>query len=525
MSTPIKYRITLVLSFILLTSVCVSGISIVLAFMNTGADRASILHTAIESVDVYLPKTKWTSLINPGRPMEKQTLEEIQRDYLNAWHIKNIAYRENKPYGIKDYYTDSVRKNLLYTIDYNKKNKIKVESTTLSHNPKLDFYSADGQLISFTDENVHEYQRTFKNNKLVFETELTSTYKIVMLLEDGFWRIRHLVKEANNRNITPTQTSSFATTRNDTIFVQGKSFVIKGINYYPQDSPWDMFGKKFNDSIINNDFNLIKKLNLNTIRVFVQYEDFGKADVKEEKLEKLKTTIALAEKHNLKVIVTLFDFYGDYAVHDWTLTHRHAEKIVSAFKDNKTVIAWDVKNEPNLDFKTRGKQNVLKWLEYIIKEIKKYDSNHLITIGWSNFKAAKLMEDQVDIVSFHHFNDNFENDLLSLRNEVKKPILLEEFGTPSYKSIWNLFMGDNKKTQAAYHKKMQAYFSHYNISHLSWTLYDFTHIPSSVAGSLPWRRNKQKHFGFIDKNGEKKPSYDFISSKEKGDEIQKNKSN
>ncbi|WP_299682876.1 cellulase family glycosylhydrolase [uncultured Tenacibaculum sp.] len=513
MTTKKRYKVLLVFLFIFLSSICVYGISVVFSFLNTGADRASILHLPIQSVQVYLPKIKWSSLENPGRPMEEQTLKEIQKDYLNAWHIKNIAYRENNPYGIKDYYTDSVQKNLINTIKYNESLKLNVETTTLQHQPKLNFYSADGQLVTFTDENVVEYQRVFKDGKFVFDTELSSTYHVMMLLEDGFWRIRHLVKDENEKKLQEIKGSQFATTKNDSIFLNNIPFKIQGINYYPQETPWDMFGKKFNTEIIDKDFKFISDLKLNTIRIFVQYEDFGKANVKPEKLKKLEETINLAEKHNLKVIVTLFDFYGDYAVQDWTLTHRHAENIVTYFKDNTTIIAWDIKNEPDLDFKNRGEQNVLKWLEYMTKEIKKHDPNHLITIGWSNFKAAKNLTNTVDLVSFHHFNDNFENDFSSLKETTKKPILVEEFGVPSYKSIWNLFMGDSKKSQAKYHKKMQGYFTKYNVSHMSWTLYDFTKIPSSVAGKMPWKRNKQKHFGFIDKDGNKKPSFEFITPK------------
>ncbi len=513
MSFKKKYKLILVFSFLTLCSVCVYGISIVWSYFNTGADRASTLNIAIENADVYLPKITWSSMENPGRPMEQQTVEEIQKDYLNAWHIKNIAYKENNLYGVQDYYTDRVQKNLLETVHYNRKNKISIETTTLQHNPKLNFYSLDGQLVTFTDENVLEYQRIFKNGQLVFETELQSTYKVMMLLEDGFWRIRHLVKEESASENKKQDLTLYVTIKKDIIFIDGKPFTIRGINYYPQDSPWNMFGKQFDSTKINKDLKLISDLGLNTIRIFVQYEDFGKANVKKQKLEKLKITVDLAQKNNLKVIVTLFDFYGDYSIRDWTLTHRHAEKIVSAFKNNQTIIAWDIKNEPDIDFKNRGKENVLKWLEYTSKEIRKYDPNHLITIGWSNYTTAKNLTEFVDIVSFHHFNDNFENNFLSLKKTIKKPILLEEFGTPSYRSIWNLFLGDSQKSQARYHENMQMNLSRHSVSHLSWTLYDFTQIPVSVAGLLPWKRNKQKYFGFIDKNGKKKLSYEFISSK------------
>ncbi|SNR16498.1 cellulase family glycosylhydrolase [Tenacibaculum jejuense] len=511
MTTKKRHKTLLVFLFVSLCSICLYGISIIFNFLNTGADRASILHLSVESNDVYLPKVTWSSIDNPGRPMEEQTLKEIQKDYLNAWHIKNIAYRENNPYGIKDYYTDSVQKKLINTINYNKLNKVQVETTTLQHEPKLNFYSADGQLVTFTDENVVEYQRIHKDGKFLFETELASTYKIMMLLEDGFWRIRHFVKQRNPAKKIEKETSKYATTRNDSIFLNNIPYKIKGINYYPQDTPWDMFGNKFDTDIIEKDFKLIRSLKLNTIRIFIQYEDFGKANIKLEKIKKLKETIRIAKNNDLKVIVTLFDFYGDYSVQDWTLTHRHAEAIVTAFKNNETIIAWDIKNEPDLDFKNRGEKNVLKWLEYIAKEIKKHDKNHLITIGWSNFEAAKKLTNIVDFVSFHHFNDNFENDFSSLKKATKKPILVEEFGVPSYKSIWNLFTGDSKKSQATYHKKMQEHFRKYNVSHMAWTLYDFSKIPTAVAGKLPWKRNKQKHFGFIDKNGKQKPSYKFIA--------------
>ena len=63
-------------------------------------------------------------------------------------------------------------------IDYNKKQKTSIESTTIAHNPDLDFYSADGQLVVFTDKNVVEYQKIFKDKKLVTTVKDTATYKV-----------------------------------------------------------------------------------------------------------------------------------------------------------------------------------------------------------------------------------------------------------------------------------------------------------------------------------------------------------
>jgi len=506
------YRGILIISFIAVNAFILFGISNILAFLNTGADRSTMLHVELKSKDVYLPKVNWTSLENPGRPIEMPTLNKIEQDYLDAWYVRNVTYKTNNPYGIEDFYTDSARVNIFETIKLNKPNKIHIDATSISHQPKLEFYSADGQLVVFTDEEVVEYQKVFQNNNLVLTTEDTTAYKVMMLLEDGFWRIRHIEKIIPEKTKINPQIESFVKVEKGQIIVNEKPFIIKGINYYPQASPWDMFGNSFDESVIEKDFNIIKNSNLNSIRIFVQYEDFGKAVVKPEKLEKLKKTLDLAEKVGLKVVVTLFDFYGDYSILNWTLTHRHAEQIVSAFKDHKSIIAWDIKNEPDLDFESRNKETVKGWLTQMIKEIKKFDRNHLITIGYSSPEAALNLIDQVDFISYHFYKNinHFEADYKMLKKATNKPLVIQEFGLSSYRGLWNFYRGSDIH-QANYHKKMQENFKKESLAFMSWSLYDFNQIPTSVVGRLPWRKSQQKYFGFIDENGNKKPSFEYIS--------------
>ena len=324
-----------------------------------------------------------------------------------------MAYKTNNPYGIEDYYTDSSRVNLFKTIAFNKENDIHIEATTLNHHPKLEFYSADGQLVVITDDDVIEYQEVYEQDQKLLTHQDTSSYRVMMLLEDGFWRIRHMVKQATTSQEDSVVTSKIAAVKGNKIYVQNNEFQIKGINYYPKESPWDMFGENFSSDTIARDFEIIKNAGLNSIRIFIQYEDFGKAEVLPQKLEKLRKVVDLAEENQLKVVVTLFDFYGDYSVLDWTLTHRHAQQIVSSFKEHPAILAWDLKNEPDLDFDSRGKDLVVQWLSHIADEIKKYDPNHLITIGWSSPEAAINLKKEVDFVSFHfsryYFSSNCVN--------------------------------------------------------------------------------------------------------------------
>ncbi len=494
-------RGVLMLSYLLVIGILVFLLSSLYSYFNIGADRSALLHTEIKKIDQYLPKMNWKQDGNEGRAMNIQTLKAIENDYVDAWYRRQLAYRTNSKKGIDDYFTENARKNIFNFIEHNQQQQIRIESTTLEHHPNVLFFSEDGQLIVMKDTGVVEYKKVIKNNIVVLETTEKSDYKMVLLLEDGFWRIRHLVKENTIEIKQNIVTKSTNTSR------------IKGINYYPQATPWNMFGEAFDSSIIEKDFQIIKNADLNTIRIFIPYEDFGKAKVKTDKLEKLKQVLDIAEKSKLKVIVTLFDFYGNYDTNDWTLNHRHAESIVTEFKNHNAILAWDVKNEPNLDFESRGKQQIISWLRHLIVLIKSIDQKHPITIGWSNAESATVLKDEIDFISFHYYDDykNFETVYNTLKEEIpNKDILLGEFGISSYAGFWKPTRNAKKK-QAIYHEEMQKILTLKNISFLSWTLYDFDEIPEKVVGKLSWRVAPQKKFGFIDSKGKKKPAFNYIS--------------
>lgn len=499
----ITIRTLLTILSMSVTGFLIYAIASLFSFLNTGADRSKMLRTEVFKTQQYIPNLTWAPLNNIGRKMDLPTLGSIEKNYLDAWYVKHVAYHTNTITGIEDYYTDSAEKNLFEFIDYNKEQNIHIEATTLEHNPKITFFSEDGQLLSMTDYGVKEYKRVYKNDTLLIEKKEVFDYKSILLLEDGFWRIRHLVKE-------PSETSY----NEDPPLEPYPDYKIKGINYYPQNSAWDTFGDKFNKETLANDFEIIEKAGLNTIRIFIQYEDFGKAKLIPEKLEKLNILLDIAEQKGLKVIVTLFDFYGDYSVLDWTLTSKHAETIVQRFKEHNAILAWDVKNEPDLDFLSRGKEKVVAWLHQTISTIKRIDQKHAVTVGWAKIENATLLKDRLTLITFHYYEDIqlFKDAYLKLKQAIpNKPIALGEFGVSSYSGFWKPY-GSSESTQEEFHKTMQTIFKKNDIQFMSWTLYDYRTIPTAVVGKLPWRKNAQKKFGFIDYNGNPKKSFKYISN-------------
>ncbi len=503
------YRIVLLVSFLGINALILWGISSVLSYLNTGADRSSMLHQEVEMEAVYLPKVEWGSLENPGRPMEKPTLKDIENDYLSAWHVRNMAFMNNDRYGISDYYTDSARVRLYEQIDLNLAEGNWFKNTTLEHHPELDFYSEDGTLVVFTDHNVSSYQEVYKEEELLLQLRERRSYQVLMLLEDGFWRVRHL-KEL------PEATRPAPKSKKTDKLLQ-KVPPLKGVNYYPSDTPWNTFGSKFNDTIINNDFEQIQEMGLNTIRIFVQYEDFGAATVSLDKIELLQKVLSLAETNDLQVVVTLFDFYGDYDIPNWTLTHRHAETVVNALKDHPALLGWDIKNEPDLDFESRGEQRVTAWLREMLGAVRKWDPQHPVTIGWSSPEAATVLAEEVDYVSFHYYRevDAFEEAYQHLKAAIgSKPLVLQEYGFSSYDGIWNAYLG-SEASQAAYYEKIQAILDEKQLPFLFWGLHDFKEIPTEVVGRLPWRKARQQYFGILNSHGKPKKAYTHLNYKEK----------
>ena len=499
-------RVLLISSFLAINALILFGVGSVWSYLNTGADRTTLLHIGEEKSATYLPQVIWDTTAVEGRPIEKQTLAKVERDYLNGWYVKNTALATNNGYGISDYFTESAGTKLHKIIDVNKNSNATFIQTTLEHWPELKFYSADGTQISFLDKDVLFYKKSYLNGNQIAEYHEKATFQVIMLLEDGFWRVRHFVRVVS----PPTKVEEKAVI--DTglnLFLSN----IKGLNYYPKESPWDTFGNRFNDSVIASDFRKIKEMGLNSVRVFIPYSDFGEAHLDAIRLSKVKSLLDAAEKEHLKVIITLFDFYGDYSVPNWTMTYTHAEKVVKEFMDHPSLLAWDLKNEPDLDFESRGKDNVLAWLKELNIRVKKWDNLHPITVGWSSPEAAINIAEELDFVSFHYYRDC--KDFLSAYDKMKNAIpsgkitVLQEYGSSSYSGFWNLFRNSEEK-QAAYYKEIQPILEKAQIPFLFWTLYDFESVPTAVVGSRPWRREPQKYFGCLDVEGKPKKAYYYL---------------
>ncbi|MFK7952615.1 MAG: cellulase family glycosylhydrolase, partial [Ekhidna sp.] len=470
MKKPSLQLFYLISSFLMIIGLLFYGASRLLAFYQSGAENQEIVMLDTKSVNTYYqPKLSWKMPIsNEGRVIEANTLQKISRDYVASYYHQFQALKTGDPIGLHDYYTEKARTHLEELVAWNSENNQTLSGTTIEHQAQLDFYSEDGTIASLTDQ-VISYQKTAIGDETKTMSYDTSSYRSMLLLEDNFWRIRHKVKtEIPNLFEEVTSDSLADYIDGSRFYVEGTEFIIKGINYYPQNHPWELMWENFDSIDFQSDFQLLKTMGFNTIRIFVPFQHFGGASPNQSELLKLKTLMNLADESELKVIVTLFDFFLGYRLEEWTLSDRHAEGVVNTIKDHSALLAWDLKNEPDLDFEQSGKIEVQEWLKFISKRIKGYDPNTFITIGWSQPEVSPLVEDEIDFYSFHFYRDPVELDAYLEKNKFTKPLFLGETGMHSFKSWWYP-IGNSEKEQKNYYSQITKLLEKHDLNYAFWT--------------------------------------------------------
>jgi hypothetical protein len=494
------FKVIFFISVLLLLGAIAGGLAQLIAFFNTGGNRETMLNLVPEVSNEYTPKIYWLADDDEtGRPMEDFNRQIISRDYVRALYQRNLALLSADTSGLKEYFTVDARPKVYSAVRFIDRQDRAIEKVELNHNLKLHFYSADGQLASFTDYGVESRQRVLdiENNRRIFSNSSVSDFQVLMQLDDGYWRIKHLV-----RNKTEFKQYGQELTQ-ETISAAKLQRItkIRGINYYPQKTPWKDFWIQYDEDIIEEDLRKIKKLRLNTVRVFVNYEQFGKGNVVPEMLERLEHFLDNAAKNGIGVLVTLFDFNSNYQLLNFPATDRQLETILTQFKSHPAIIAWDLKNEPDLDFYYQNESDVKEWLNFMVRQAKVYDPTTPITIGWAYPESVSYLAEELDFVSFHYYRD--VDKLGGIIDDMKKkfgdkPLLLEEFGLSSYES--SVFPISTTPYEQAKHlsKIQQILFRRGNVPYIYWTLYDFDNVGTDIAGNRPWQRNAQKHFGLID---------------------------
>ena len=295
-------------------------------------------------------------------------------------------------------------------------------------------------------------------------------------------------------------------------YVNGRILLPQGVNYYPQKTPWKRFWPLYDRNIVGKDLRLIKRLGFNIVRIFIGDSDLTGEKRTSHSIGQLRNFLDLARQRGLKVIVTLFDFMGDYSTQGNASTERQLRLLLTSFCHHSAIFAWDIKNEPDLDFH-EDPARVVHWLGLMLEQARRYDTCHLFTIGWAHPEHAMLLADKVDFVSFHSYrrSDSLSADLSKLLLQTAgKPVMLEEFGAPTYAGTQDPEAVMEEQQAQYFSAVRKVLFQHGKIPWLVWTLYDFQEEMVPAPGRSAIQRAEQSRFGILRMDGSFKRGVDAL---------------
>lgn len=439
-----------------------------------------------------LPDITWL----PDQCSEKASSylkEVVAKDYIQTWKWYNASLEHNDYRGLQEYFDKHMAQRIL---DKNEDGQRLISQADLNHTITLKHLSFDFSVLVMQDIVKLVVSASVGDEQYIQRVE-TYVCDVHMTLQDGRWKIfnwsfnPYLEEEAITKRNIPNLSSEITN--------------IRGINYYPSSSPWLTFWPMYDPVVVDRDLKRIKKLGLNTVRVFLNTEQMGRGAINEESVSKFDNMLQLAEKNGLRLLPTLFDFPIGFDANTYPSYYRQLQFFLEKYKDNKTILAWNIKNEPDQDFKIHGEAKVLQWLHFILKEAKQLDPNHPITIGWAHPINGHHLADKVDFISIHHYRS--KEHLVTAHEELSifnKPIVIEEFGYSSATTIWSLFTHNDEKQTEVVMESIR-YAEDNDIAWMLWTLYDFEEAPKEVFGWKPWIKAAQKGFGLISTDGRIKP--------------------
>jgi endo-1,4-beta-mannosidase len=317
----------------------------------------------------------------------------------------------------------------------------------------------------------------------------------------------------------PANNTDFARLQDGQFWIGEAPFYVRGVNYFPVYYPWRRYLTETGLARVDTEFALLNQAGLNTLRTFLWYEPMficegngavPRADV----FQRLDGIIHAAANHDLRIILTLHDTpnFDDYPLYT---NPAHVQEqtafIVERYRDEATILAWDIRNEGDIDYGSRDgedqalfpRQQVLDWVAASTDQVYSLDPNHLLTAGWMRDAAATAP--YVDFVSFHHWwdADDLRQRIAGLHEATDKPVLLEEFGYST------LPMSEEEQAQNI-QAIIDAAEDENVLGWLIWTAFDFPLDSTCLPPACPDQENPQHHYGIWHADYTPKPAAQSI---------------
>lgn len=166
------------------------------AQVNRSAELEDVFTDAAELPPELIDQVVWAEdPVSLEREMEPLTRTGLTSAWLRAWEQVSIVSATGQIEGVEVYFSGSARESVIALADsWGDQTR-----TQLGHDLALTFYSLDGQIIGLTStESRFSLRRDFDFGMRTAVAR--ERFEAVLVLEDGNWRIHHLVRRSAERD-------------------------------------------------------------------------------------------------------------------------------------------------------------------------------------------------------------------------------------------------------------------------------------------------------------------------------------
>ena len=231
---------------------------------------------------------------------------------------------------------------------------------------------------------------------------------------------------------TPAE-GSFARTEGRRSVLEGETYPVYGVNYAPRNTPGQRFLRETEMDVVNAEMDILQGAGLNTLRIFVRYDALftcpGNGAIPDaDNLARLDGIIQTAAEHDFKLIVVLHHGLDGTLYADPPHIAAQTQYLAERYRNEPTILAWDLRDTGDADYERFGRETVLGWLVEMSNAVQTWSPNHLVTASWREDSIATIPA--VDFVSVQYFADiePFRERTALLRDATNKPILLSAVG-------------------------------------------------------------------------------------------------
>ena len=118
---------------------------------------------------------------------------------------------------------------------------------------------------------------------------------------------------------------------------------VRSVSYFPARGGWTLMWTRFDADAIDRDFARVAWLRANTVRVIVPPNAFGYPAPSAEMSARLERVVELATRHELRVELTLFDWWHEYA--DVEGSRRWVAALLTRYAGDERIAFVELKNE------------------------------------------------------------------------------------------------------------------------------------------------------------------------------------